>query len=555
MQFKFLLVYLLIGTIFLIYRILGIYIFIYLFFFNTCFIIEWDFFFSSSITREIFIYLDIFFFLMSSIVRLIRGNVIFYSVYYMGKGKYNYRFLFLLVSFILRIFFFICTPNIVRIFLGWDGLGLTSYLLVNFYGNRRRTNSAILTVLTNRLGDVFLLVGVFFSLSIGGWKFIFWEELTAPFIFVLARFTKRAQLPFSRWLPFAIAAPTPVSSLVHSSTLVTAGVFFIFRLFDLIKDNSLYLIFTTGILTMLISSVCAIFESDLKKVIALSTLRQLGMIIILLGLGFKNFCFFHLIAHALFKSALFMSMGCKIHEFGNSQDSRSLGMLWKNNITDFFFGVTNLALIGFPFMSGFFSKDLGLEFMLSRNLNFLLRIFFLLRITLTVSYRLKFVMLRRINFSNFWPLTSYNLNDKFRIASLLILLKLRTIFGYIYFKVFLDNSVIIDLLIIIKFSILFFIFNIFLFINNYLSIKIIFKNKFSSFYRFLFFLRELTRSVKANLLEFMWSFKSLDRGYLDLVKSTTLVSRLRSASIYLESIIIFSSFIFLNLLLYNSTLI
>lgn len=153
---------------------------------------------------------------------------------------------------------------------------------------------------------------------------MFWDRFDVMLIFILASFTKSAQLPFSSWLPFAISAPTPVSSLVHSSTLVTAGVFLIFRILILIDLSRLYFIFSTGIITMLVSRVCGIFEADLKKVIALSTLSQLGIIIVILGLGYKEYCFFHIIIHALFKSSLFIRMGCKIHEFINFQDRRYL---------------------------------------------------------------------------------------------------------------------------------------------------------------------------------------------------------------------------------------
>lgn len=254
--------------------------------------------------------------------------MILYRTYYMAGESINNRFLLLLILFILSIIFLIACPNLIRIFLGWDGLGLISYLLVNFYITRDSLNSGILTVLSNRLGDIFLLIRIFFALASGTANFITWgnfNELLFLF-FILARFTKRAQLPFSSWLPFAIAAPTPVSSLVHSSTLVTAGVFLIFRIFDLIGNLNFYIIFSRGVITILVSGVCGMYEFDLKKVIALSTLRQLGLIVSILGLGLKNFCFFHLIVHALFKSSLFMGIGVKIHEFRGYQDSRKLGL-------------------------------------------------------------------------------------------------------------------------------------------------------------------------------------------------------------------------------------
>jgi len=222
-----------------------------------------------------------------------------------------------------------------------------------------------------------------------------------------------------------MAAPTPVSSLVHSSTLVTAGVFFLIRLFDLIRFSEMYLVFCRGILTMLCSSICGVFESDLKKVIALSTLRQLGIIILMVGLGLKEFCFFHLIVHALFKSSLFIRMGCKIHEYRDSQDSRIVRGSWSNQESNFFFGLTNLALIGFPFLSGFFSKDLRLEFILSRSLNFFFSFFILLSISLTVCYSVKFILLGSLNFINFFTVGSYNTVCEKVFSSLVILLLLR----------------------------------------------------------------------------------------------------------------------------------
>ena len=490
---------------------------------------------------------------MLSVVRVISINVIFYSVYYIENGKFNLRFLILVFLFILRIFFFILSPRVIRMFLGWDGLGLVSYLLVNFYGNSRRLNSGILTVLSNRIGDVFLLIGIFFRVCIGGWKFLSWERSEIRLIFILARFTKSAQLPFSRWLPFAIAAPTPVSSLVHSSTLVTAGVFFLFRLFDLILTNNIYLIFCRGVLTILCSSICGVFESDLKKVIALSTLRQLGIIIVILGLGFKEFCFFHLVIHALFKSSLFMRIGCKIHEYCDFQDSRIMRRGWKNQESDFFFGLTNLALVGFPFLSGFFSKDLSLEFIFSDNLNFFFSLFLLLSISLTVCYRIKFVLLGSLNFTNFFVSPRHNLVSEKVFFSLIGLLVIRAWFGFFYFSNLLDSHRVIELSIFIKLSIIAFLYYLYLFSNRHVLLKNILFNKFIRLLRALFFLSELTTFFKRYLLEFMWSFKFVDRGYLDLLKCTTIQLNLGKLSLYSEFGFLSRFFLFLSVFLYGCT--
>jgi NADH-ubiquinone oxidoreductase chain 5 len=177
---------------------------------------------------------------------------------------------------------------------------------------------------------------------------------------ILAGITKSAQIPFSAWLPAAIAAPTPVSALVHSSTLVTAGVYLLIRFHEMLGVNGV--LFYTGCLTMFMSGLGANLEIDLKKVIALSTLSQLGVIIFSLSLGLEELAFFHLIAHALFKSLLFLCAGVFIHGAGDAQDVRLLGGVIKRiPVSSVFFVCCSMSLCGFPFLSGFYSKDLILE--------------------------------------------------------------------------------------------------------------------------------------------------------------------------------------------------
>lgn len=309
-----------------------------------------------------------------------------------------------------------------------------------------------------------------------------------------------------------------MSSLVHSSTLVTAGVFLIFRIFRLIRIENLYFIFSRGILTMLVSRVCGIFECDLKKVIALSTLSQLGIMLLILGLGFKDFCFFHVIIHALFKSSLFIRMGIKIHDYFNNQDSRLLGGNWKNRGRDFFFGLTNLALIGFPFLSGFFSKDLRIEFIISENVNLVLWGSFVISIILTVGYSLKFIMLGGLNINNFNYLVGCNIVNRVVLYSVLILLFLRGVFGYLYFSIFFDFYLIIDIVVFIKASIIIFLYYLYIYLFNYILDKKILINKFLSLFRYLLFLNKLFIFFIKRLKDYMWYYKFEDRGYLDLVK-------------------------------------
>lgn len=204
--------------------------------------------------------------------------------------------------------------------------------------------------------------------------------------------TKRAQIPFSAWLPAAIAAPTPVSSLVHSSTLVTAGVYLLIRFYPSLGVHYYFCncMFYVGVVTCLMARFSALYENDLKKVVALSTLSQLGVMVMAVGLGFPMLGFFHLVTHALFKALLFICAGTIIHSMQNNQDIRMMGGLWfRMPVTCMVLNVANLALCGFPFIAGFYSKDLIVEsFLFSR---FPLRTSFLiiLRVCLTGGYRVR----------------------------------------------------------------------------------------------------------------------------------------------------------------------
>ena len=333
-------------------------------------------------------------------VTLISMSVIFFRTRYMANEKFFSRFLFLVLSFVCRILLLILRPNSIRILLGWDGLGVTSYLLVIYYQRNKSYNAGIITALTNRLGDVGLLLCLAFLVKFGSWNFyLFIPPLEISLILIIlvgARITKRAQIPFSAWLPAAMAAPTPVSALVHSSTLVTAGVYLLIRFnyllmsFDLLK----YLILV-GVFTMFIAGLGAMRELDIKKVIALSTLRQLGVMIITIGVGFPLIGFFHLVAHAFFKALLFICAGILIHNFKDYQDirlmSRSACFM---PFTLRMFMTANLRLCGLPFMAGFYSKDLILEIFIMRRLNLFIFVIIILSTALTVLYscRLAFLL-------------------------------------------------------------------------------------------------------------------------------------------------------------------
>lgn len=380
-------------------------------------------------------------------VSLITVAVLIFRLSYIGGDKYFTRFHLLLISFVLRMYFLVLSPNLVSLLLGWDGLGLTSYLLVIYYGNSKAYNSGIVTALTNRLGDALLLVGVGYLASYGSWNFIFYfnkTELLVAVLLILTATTKRAQIPFSAWLPAAMAAPTPVSSLVHSSTLVTAGVYLLVRHSEFLSTNHVawYLIIM-GALTITMASLRALFERDLKKIVALSTLSQLGVIILSLGLGAVFASFFHLLSHAFFKALLFLGTGSIIHNRKDYQDIRVIGRgLPGLPVTHARIFLARLRLMGIPFISAFFSKEIILETILIKNFNFLVYLIMLFGILLTALYRTRFIVLSFTRASNRGPL-GFKLDEDTHITQgILILLIPATTGGFFLGRILFSRALV-----------------------------------------------------------------------------------------------------------------
>lgn len=334
---------------------------------------------------------DLFSLLFMARVFLIAGRVLLFSWSYIGTEPYFLRFHLLVLSFVFSILLLIVSPNLIRILLGWDGLGVTSYLLVMYYNSAKSSNAALLTALRNRVGDVCVVAGVAFLRLRGSWNLLFRGHSLSLYlrvIIVMGRFTKRAQIPFSAWLPAAIAAPTPVSALVHSSTLVTAGVYLLFRFRGLLVRTATHTYFVFfGILTIIMAGIRAMHETDMKKIVALSTLSQLGLMVSTLGLGLSQLAFFHLLSHAYFKAILFIAVGNIIHCRNSYQDIRIAGNLSRAMpLRHAFFNLANLSLCGFPFMAGFYSKDLILEEVLIGQVNFTSVLIFFAATLLTAAY-------------------------------------------------------------------------------------------------------------------------------------------------------------------------
>nr|APF47518.1 NADH dehydrogenase subunit 5 [Protapanteles sp. 2 SNS-2016] len=394
---------------------------------------EWSIYMKNFMMIKLIYYFDWMSFLFISTIFLISSMVILYSMNYMENDLNMNRFMMLIMIFVFSMIIMIISMNLIIILLGWDGLGLSSYCLVIYYQNKKSYNSGMITILMNRVGDIFILISISLMMKNNSWNFMFLDKLNyllMMFIFI-ASITKSAQIPFSTWLPLAMAAPTPVSSLVHSSTLVTAGVYLLIRFNYLFSNNFMLIIMVMSSITMFFSGVSANFEFDLKKIIALSTLSQLGLMMFILSFKLPLICFFHLIMHAMFKSLLFLCSGIIIHNFFINQDIRLISL--NNNYMPFInmvFLMSSLTLSGLPFLTGFYSKDFIIEMFNMKLNNYFM--FFILYISmgLTVSYSLRLMYYLNLNILknlNFLKLQLNNLMN----YSILILIIMTIFFGSI----------------------------------------------------------------------------------------------------------------------------
>nr|UAM92183.1 NADH dehydrogenase subunit 5 [Geosesarma faustum] len=362
--------------------------------------IEWELMSLNSLSIIFILIFDWISMLFLSFVLLISSSVMFYSGSYMIGDKNFNRFMYLVLTFVFSMAMMVLSPNLISILLGWDGLGLVSYALVIFYQNEKSANAGMLTVLSNRVGDVAILLSIGLMVKLGSWNFIMYSYyildskwILLKFLIMLAAMTKSAQIPFSAWLPAAMAAPTPVSALVHSSTLVTAGVYLMIRFSSALENSKIQSwLLLISCLTMFMAGLGANFEYDLKKIIALSTLSQLGVMLSILSLGYPDLSFFHLLSHALFKALLFMCAGVIIHSMNSYQDIRDMGCLIKfMPLSVVYMTLANLALCGFPFLAGFYSKDMILEMAFMSWINFISFLLYVFATGLTVSYTMRLI--------------------------------------------------------------------------------------------------------------------------------------------------------------------
>lgn len=358
----------------------------------------------SSLDFSMIFLLDYFSLTFLNFVLIISFVVIIYSYYYIHEDRSEYRFIIIVSLFVASIAMLILSPTFLGIIIGWDGLGVTSFLLVIYYINSSSLRSGLITIYTNRLGDVAILIAFYYILKnnlMGFESFFIHGRIFLRVIIMFGGITKSAQIPFSAWLPAAIAAPTPVSSLVHSSTLVTAGVYLFIRFFYIYSFMVLRTIFRViRLLTSLFAGFIACYETDLKKLVAISTLSQLGLIIFIISLGDVFLCYFHMVSHALFKALLFLSCGLIIIVKRGGQDMRFMGSIkFRIKIILIFLILANIRLVGTPFLSGFFSKDLIIEITIFREENFLIFFTLIFSCVLSIVYSLKIIKISGLKYN------------------------------------------------------------------------------------------------------------------------------------------------------------
>nr|UJY97112.1 NADH dehydrogenase subunit 5 [Amphioctopus fangsiao] len=540
-------------------------LFMYMILNNCCYIISWEIFNVMSLFVELDILLDWVSCSFSGLVCLISSSICIFSVSYM-KGDVNVnRFMMVLMLFVLSMNFLIFIPSFVSLILGWDGLGLVSFCLVIYYQNNKSLSAGMLTVLMNRVGDCFILAGISIMSLMGHWNYLcIWHfiffEICMVFV-VIAGMTKSAQIPFSSWLPAAMAAPTPVSALVHSSTLVTAGVFLLIRFYNYLIEVSFFCDFLLfiSIMTTFMSGVCAVYEYDMKKVIALSTLSQLGVMMMSLGLKMPMLSLFHLYTHAMFKALLFLCGGNIIHSFFGMQDIRDMkGVSYMLPFTSIIFNISNMALCGFPFLAGFYSKDLIIEMVLNSNMNMLITMFVMFGVCLTMFYSMRMSMymlwgdVKSVVYENMMD------DDKYVVMSMLILC-MGALFGGFVLQtmVFCFNEIIIlpmlyklMVLFLLMFSLLF-SFSLWMFSMNKMNYNLIYwcnsKMWFMSSlsgYPFMMLIKSVS-NMNLKLVDMGWLEMLGGQGILMMIKKLMYIMEWWMVVLFNINLIIIMSIIFM----------